>query len=157
MQTGVNDCRSNVVNLSPLSEDEAPLRGVNAMPARQRTRTPLRLWALALAIAAIYWLDLRLPRTLPLLSFYWIPVVLAASFATPRQVALLAIQSLSLGVISGLQLGMFAHPDYSLHLIALTAISGLTLRLSQERQHLEPRCCEQPAGRHTEGSAGPAV
>ena len=137
MQNGVNDGRNNVVNGSQLREDEVPLRGANAMPVTQRTRTSRRLWALALMIAAIYLLDLQLPRTLPLLSFYWIPVLLAATFASPHQVGLLAIGALSLGVASGLQLGMFVHPDYSLRLIALAAISGLTLRLAQERQHHE--------------------
>lgn len=123
--------------MSRLSKDEEPLTGANAMPISQRTRTPRRVWALALVIAAIYLLDLQLPRALPLLSFYWIPVLLAATFASPRQVGLLALEALTLGVASGLQLGMFVHPDYSLRLVALAAISGLTLRLAQERQHHE--------------------
>ena len=93
-----------------------------------------RVWALAAVIAVIYLIDLQMPKDVPLLSFYWLPVLLAATFAGPPEVMALTAEALVLGVASGLQLGKFGHPDYSLRLLALTGISWFTLRLTRERQ-----------------------
>lgn len=77
-----------------------------------------RVGVLAAVIVGIYVLDLQLPKEVPLLSFYWFPVLLAATFASPRQVEWLNVEAALLGVASGLQSGIFSHPDYAARLLA---------------------------------------
>lgn len=109
-----------------------------------------RVSILAAVIVGIYLLDLLVPKEVPLLTFYWLPVLLAATFANPRQVALLNAEAAVLAVISGLQLGIFSHPDYVTRLVALAGISWFTLRLTRERQAKERQLAQ--ANSHLEAT-----
>ena len=109
-----------------------------------------RVGALAAVIVGIYLLDLQLPMQVRLLTFYWFPVLLAATFATPRQVALLNVEAALLGVASGLQLGILRHPDYVARLLALAGISWFTFCLTRERQRKERQLAQ--ANRHLEAT-----
>ena len=109
-----------------------------------------RIGVLAAVMVGIYLLDLLLPKEVPLLTFYWLPVLLAATFASPRQVAWLNVEAAVLGVASGLQLGSFSHPDYAARLLALAAMSWFTLRLTRERQEKERQLAQ--ANSHLEAT-----
>ncbi|MFY8150303.1 MAG: EAL domain-containing protein [Prochlorococcaceae cyanobacterium] len=92
---------------------------------------------LAAAIAAIYALDALFTQSVPLLGFYWVPVLLATSFAGVRQVALLSLLALVLATAIGLQQGVLGSGEYPLRLLAVFAISLVSLRLTQVRQRQE--------------------
>lgn len=100
-----------------------------------------RLLALALAIGLVYAIDHRQTQSLPLLGFYWVPVLLATSFASVRQVAALNLLALALAVASGWSLGFFLRMpgEYALRLSAVTAISLVTLRITHMRIRQEGR------------------
>jgi len=57
-----------------------------------------RVPALGLVILLVYAIDHQQTRSLPLLGFYWVPVLLATSFASVRQVAALNLWALALAV-----------------------------------------------------------
>lgn len=109
-----------------------------------------RVSVLAAVIFGLYLLDLQVAKEVSLLTFYWWPVLLAATFASPRQVALLNAEAGLLGVASGLQLGIISQPDYAARLVALAGLSWLTLHLSRQRQ-LQQRQLAQ-ANRHLEAT-----
>ncbi|MEB3264942.1 MAG: hypothetical protein VKJ66_11270 [Synechococcus sp.] len=76
--------------------EEGPSQPAPAGAANRRL-----LWILALAMAAIFPIDLILPRTFPLLPYYFVVVVLSASFATPRQMVPLIVEAYVLAIGSG--------------------------------------------------------
>ncbi|MEA5474252.1 diguanylate cyclase [Synechococcus sp. CCY9201] len=102
-------------------------------PALPATRNRRRLWILALAMAAIFPLDLLLPRTFPLLPYYFVVVVLSASFATPRQMAPLIAEAYVLAIASGTFRGFFPSIDFVIRLLGLSGVALMAVRLSAQR------------------------
>lgn len=104
-------------------------------PVASRTRL-VALFALLIAFALA---DAFAPRTVVLLSFYWIPVVFAVTFATARQVAALAATTLVLGIAAGFHKGHghYASIDYPVSLIALTIVSAISVVVAMRREHAE--------------------
>lgn len=96
---------------------------------------------LASLIVAVYVFDHQLTQTLPLLGFYWLPVLMATSFASVRQVAVLNGLALLLAVASGLQLGFLAKlpGEYGLRLLAVAAIGLASLQITHSRVRQERR------------------
>lgn len=81
-------------------------------------------------------MDLVLSRTLgiTLFQYYWIPVVLAASFATPRQVGWFTSLAIVLTVIWSLQAPRVATLELMLRLVGLIGMAWVTMHLARELQ-----------------------
>ena len=90
-------------------------------------------WILHLALVGLFLLDLALPRNIPLLPYYFLVVVLSASFAVPRQMVPLLIQAYGLAIISGLYWGFLPSIDYFTRLLALSAVAAVAMGLSAQR------------------------
>jgi len=100
--------------------------------------------ALGLVILLVYAIDHQQTRSLPLLGFYWVPVLLATSFASVRQVAALNLWALALAVAGGVHLG-FAQRlpgESALRLLAVTVIGLVSVRITQVRIRQERRLRE---------------
>ncbi len=78
-------------------------------------------------------LDLALPRELPLLPYYFLVVVLSASFATPRQMVPLVLQAYGMAILSGLYWGFFPSIGYLARLLALSGVAAAAVWLSAQR------------------------
>ncbi len=102
-------------------------------PAAWRLGAPL---ALLLAVCV---LDLVLPREVVLLPYYWVPLVLASTYASPRQLRALALLTLALALLSGWRWSMLAELDYWLRFAAWQLVALASLRLAAERQRGERR------------------
>ncbi|WP_322757772.1 diguanylate cyclase [Synechococcus sp. CBW1107] len=102
-------------------------------PALPATRNHRLLWILALAMAAIFPLDLLTPRTFPLLPYYFVVVVLSASFAAPRQMAPLIAEAYVLAIGSGYYWGFFPSIDFVIRLLGLSGVALMAVRLSAQR------------------------
>ncbi len=83
--------------------------------------------------------DALAPRSVVLLSFYWVPVVLSVAFATPRQVSILAGVAMALGVAAGFHAGHghYSSLDYPVNLVALFIISAISVFVAHSRQKAE--------------------
>jgi len=88
---------------------------------------------LHLAMVGLFLLDLALPRNIPLLPYYFLVVVLSASFATPRRMAPLIVQAYGLAIASGLHWGFFLSIDYFTRLLALSGVAAAAVWLSAQR------------------------
>ncbi|MBW4531520.1 MAG: diguanylate cyclase [Aphanothece saxicola GSE-SYN-MK-01-06B] len=88
---------------------------------------------LRVALVGMFLLDLALPRNIPLLPYYFLVVVLSASFATPRQMVPLIVQVYGLAIISGLYWGFFPSVDYITRLLALSGVAAVAVQLSAQR------------------------
>lgn len=91
------------------------------------------------ALALIFALDLVLPRSMVLQPFLWLPLVLAATFARPRQLLLLALTILALVLLSGLRWAMLAEPEFWLRVLATALLIPLSLLLTIQRQREQER------------------
>ena len=80
---------------------------------------------LALLLIGLFLADLVLPRDIVVLPYYWLPVVLAAAFASPARVLLLAGLALALSLASGIHWASFPSLDVLSRLVGLTGV-GLT-------------------------------
>jgi PAS domain S-box-containing protein len=98
----------------------------------------LRLWLLISSLMALFLLDIRLPEV-ALLPFMVVPVVAAATFASARATAGLAVLALALGVISGVVNGDFANDDYWIRLAGVGLVAGLAVYLAQRATLRERR------------------
>ncbi len=74
-------------------------------------------------IVGIFLVDVIMPPGLSLLPYCWIPVIFAATVASPRQVALLAGVTLGMDVLSGLRSDYFHSPGFPLRLFVSAAIA----------------------------------
>jgi diguanylate cyclase (GGDEF)-like protein/PAS domain S-box-containing protein len=95
------------------------------------------LWpAVILVLLGLFASDAVAAQNIVLLSYIWIPVLLAATFATPRQVALLASAALLLGVAAGFPAARdhYASWGYPLKLISLTVVSAVAVVIAWQRQ-----------------------
>jgi PAS domain S-box-containing protein len=101
----------------------------SAAAAENRRRRLL----LHLALLGLFLLDLALPRDIPLLPYYFLVVVLSASFATPRQMVPLILQAFGLAILSGLYWGFFPSIDYVARLLALSGVAAAAVWLSAQR------------------------
>ncbi|MCT0224777.1 diguanylate cyclase domain-containing protein [Synechococcus sp. CS-1328] len=90
-------------------------------------------WILALALATLFTVDLILPRNFPLLPYYFVVVVLSASFATPRQMAPLIAEAYVLAIASGLYWGFFPSLEFGTRLLGLSGVVLVAVRLSAQR------------------------
>ena len=88
---------------------------------------------LHLAMVGLFLLDLALPRNVPLLDFYFLLVVLSASFAVPRQMVPLIVQAYGLAIASGLYWRFFPSLDFITRLLALSAVAAVAVWLSAQR------------------------
>lgn len=80
---------------------------------------------LVLLLIGLFLADLVLPRDIVVLPYYWLPVVLAAAFASPARVLLLAGLALALSLASGIHSASFPSLDFLSRLVGLTGV-GLT-------------------------------
>ncbi|MCP9848619.1 diguanylate cyclase domain-containing protein [Cyanobium sp. Morenito 9A2] len=103
-------------------------------PGRQGER---RWVLLTLAMVGIFLVDLALPKEVVLLPFYWIPVVLAAGFASPLQVGALSSEALALGIMSSRHGDLFPSVETSTRLLGLMSISIVAILAARERQRRE--------------------
>jgi diguanylate cyclase (GGDEF)-like protein/PAS domain S-box-containing protein len=110
-------------------------------PPRTSSAASRRLLGiLALAMAALFLVDLLLPPSVPLLPYYFVLVVLAANVATPRQMWPLLGEAWVLTVVAASRHGVFPSLDFGTRLLALTGVALLALRLSAQRcRELEAR------------------
>ncbi len=95
-----------------------------------------RIWALAALQAGMGIADWILPHTGVIFPFYWIPVILAAIFASPRQVALVGAFALALGICAGLHHGQWhAKPvEYTLILLAMVFVSAVAVVIAKRQR-----------------------
>ncbi len=101
-------------------------------------------WICSLAIGAVFAAALALPPQFPLLPYFFLPVVLAAGFATPRQMAPLLGQAIVLSLLSGLLRGFLPSVHFISSLIGLCVLAGLAMGLSRQR------CRREEAQRRSE-------
>ena len=94
---------------------------------------PVRLAGLWLLQAALLAADLFTKPDISLLGFFMVPALLAATFSSPRQVALLATAALACGLIFGSQYGLLASAPYLVRLGALFIVGLLTVILAVGR------------------------
>ncbi len=87
---------------------------------------------LHLTMAVLFLLDLALPREIPLLPYYFVVVLLSASFASPRQMVPLIAQAYLQAIVSGIYWGFLPSIDYFTRLLALSAAAGVALWLSRQ-------------------------
>jgi len=100
-------------------------------------RLDWRLLLLAAAIAGLFALDLQVPREVPLLPYFWLPVLLATAFATPAQVAGLCLVAMGFAIASGLHFRYTAELNYWARLLFLTVVSLLAIHFSRRRQQIQ--------------------
>jgi diguanylate cyclase (GGDEF)-like protein len=91
------------------------------------------LSALWVAEAALFFTDLRSGHDLSLLAYFILPSLVAAAFATPRQVLALVVAGLASGVASGLHFDILQTVPYLLRLAALALIGASAVVLSAGR------------------------
>lgn len=104
------------------------------IPARLETPAPaIRISVLWLAQAALLLLDIFTGPDLSLLSYFALPSMVAASFAAPRQVVLLAAAALLSGVVVGWQFGVLTSLEFMLRLGALASVGALVVVLDIAR------------------------
>ena len=101
-------------------------------PVGERHRLVL-LWLVQLGL---FLLDV-VQRDIILLPFYWVPVVLSVSFASPRQTAALALPAFGLAVLAGLRWSQFSGVDYWVRLAAMLLLTVASLILVRQRQASE--------------------
>lgn len=94
---------------------------------------------LHLAMVGVFLLDLALPRNIPLLPYYFLMVVLSATFALPRQMLPLIVQAYGLAIVSGLYWGFFPSLDYLTRLLALSGVTVVAAWLSAQRSDEQSR------------------
>jgi diguanylate cyclase (GGDEF)-like protein/PAS domain S-box-containing protein len=92
-----------------------------------------KLWMLALAMLAIFLLDLALPHSVPLLPFYFLMVVLSASFAPPRLMVPLIVEAYGLAIAHALTLGLSPSIDFLSRMLGLSCITAAAVMLSAQR------------------------
>lgn len=92
-----------------------------------------RLLLLTGAITGLFLLDLQVPREVPLLPYFWLPVLLASSFATPLQVTALNVVAFGFSIASGIHFRYYTEPDYWARLLFLAGVSVLAVALSGQR------------------------
>jgi diguanylate cyclase (GGDEF)-like protein/PAS domain S-box-containing protein len=88
------------------------------------------------ALIALFLVDLVLTRTLgiTLFQYYWIPVVVAASFATPRQVGWFTSLAIVLTVIWSLQAAQVTTLELLLRLAGLIGMAWVSMHLARKLQ-----------------------
>ncbi|MEA5400911.1 PAS domain S-box protein [Synechococcus sp. BA-124 BA4] len=91
---------------------------------------------LAAALVGLFLVELLLSRSLgiTLYPYYWIPVVLAASFATPRQVGWFTSLAIVLTVVWSLQSPQATTLKLLLRLAGLIGIAWVSMHLARELQ-----------------------
>lgn len=94
---------------------------------------------LGAALAGLFLLEWTLPGDLILLPFAPIPVVMAATFAQPRQVTLLSVEAFSLVVVSGTHHSIQPSQLFPPCLVSLGILSLLAIQMATRRQSLEKR------------------
>ena len=106
-----------------------------------KARNHSRLVATAVALVGLFVVDLALTRTLgiTLFPYYWIPVVLAASFATPRQVGWFTSVAIVLTVVWSLQAPQATTLELLLRLAGLIGMAWVSMHLAHDLQAKE-RC-----------------
>ncbi|MEB3353466.1 MAG: diguanylate cyclase [Cyanobacteriota bacterium] len=107
---------------------QAPLQ---ARPRPVSQQRPMLI--LHLAMVGLFLLDLALPRNILLLPYYFLLVVLSASFATPRRMLPLIVQSYGLAIASGIYWGFFPSIDYLTRLLALSGVAAVAVHLAAQR------------------------
>jgi PAS domain S-box-containing protein len=98
----------------------------------------LRMWLLVVSLLILFLLDVRLPEVV-LLPFMYVPVVAAATFTGPRQTGVLAVFTVSLGLVAGGVNGDLSDDDYWYRLAAMVVAAGLAVYLAHQRASRERR------------------
>jgi PAS domain S-box-containing protein len=96
---------------------------------RDSSASDYRLWVLVALLLAVFVLDVRLPEVV-LLPFMVVPVVAAATFASARATAAMAVLALGLGITSGLVNGDFRDEDYWFRLAGVAFVAALAVYLA---------------------------
>ncbi|CAK6688251.1 diguanylate cyclase [Synechococcus sp. CCY9201] len=117
-----------------------------------------KLWGLALVMVGIFLLDLLLPSSVPLLTFYFFVVVLSASIAAPRQMLPLIVGAYVLAIASAHTRGEPFSIDFASRLLGLSAVTAAAVWLSDQRtRELEQRHREEQILRLTFDAAPAGV
>ena len=98
------------------------------------TGRPVFLVFLWLAEAVLLAVDLLVGKDLTLLAYFLLPALVAAVFASPAQVACLAVAALVSGVLSGWHFENLFTTAYLVRLGALALIGGLVIALTRDRE-----------------------
>jgi PAS domain-containing protein len=88
-------------------------------------------------LLVIFIIDWILPSEIILLPFYWIPLVLAVSFATAKQELVIGTMTLVLATISGAQWLAVGSLDYWMRLIVLITVMLISIKLAGLNQEKE--------------------
>ena len=107
----------------------SPLR--RRRPATTRPVLIAFLWLSEVALLAV---DLLVGVDLTLLAYFLLPALVAAVFASPAQVAWLAVAALVSGVVTGWHFGTLLTTPYLVRLGALALIGGLVIALTRDRE-----------------------
>lgn len=78
---------------------------IGAHPKQGTAKNKRQMLILHLTMAVLFLLDLALPREIPLLPYYFVVVLLSASFASPRQMGPLIAQAYLQAIVSGIYWG----------------------------------------------------
>ena len=109
-----------------------------------------------LGLGFIVVLDLLLPAQIPLLPYYWIPVVFAATFATPHQVMLLTGTAVGLSIAATWSEAL-DRMDLASRLLGLTGVGAMAALLAAQRQRQELRQRQIEVRWHAEALFSQAV
>lgn len=90
-----------------------------------------------LVLLGLFLADLVLPRAIVVLPYYWLPVVLAAAFASPARVLLLAGMALALSLTSGIYWAFFPSLDFLSRLVGLSGVGLTAVVVASRRQQGE--------------------
>ncbi len=117
--------------------------GTNREPDRHVPPRPIPLdqqsgWVLlALALIGLFLADLVLPRDIVVLPYYWLPVVLAAAFASPIRVLVMGALALALSLASGIHWAFFPSLDFLSRLVGLTGVGLMAVVVAARRRQSE--------------------
>ena len=141
----IADSRVDGPHELPAAPQPPPIRGFQGVgqghgsdlkpTSRQRQNLALTVGCLVV----IFVLDLLLPRSFVLQPFLWLPLVLAATFARPRQLLILALMVLTLLLLSGLRWAMLAELEFWLRVLATLLFTSVSMVLVIQRQQQQER------------------
>ncbi len=138
----ITDSRARLTDEAPAHHFPRPQGKPSPRHDPSLVQTPNHRRELALIVGlvlVVFAADLLLPREFVLLPFYWLPLVLAASFARPRQILSLALTILALILVTGLRWSLLAEIEYWLGLAAMTLVTPVSMALAGQRQRVEQR------------------
>ncbi len=91
----------------------------------------------AVGMAVLFLLDLMAPREVSLLTYFWLPVLLATAYASPRQVTALNFLAFAFSIASGIHFRYYNEADYWARLLFLAGVSWLAVHLCRQRHRAQ--------------------